>query len=462
MEISGLRYQPERADIRGLVLHTDVDQCNSFECSSELLNAIQKMTTRTFLCNLFSVQSDCPARERFGYGGDLNAVSEAYIYNFDMRSFYRKTIYDWMDAVKDSGFVDTAPFIGLEYCGISWESALLITQYNLYLYYNDIELVRDLYPFDLAWMEKVKRLHGSSLVEKGLSDHEALIPSTVQLTGTVHYLQCSRIMARFARLLHDSANEGKFQTLSDSLSHALRVRFCEQPVDPSLNRQTLFASLLYSDIIPPVDVAAVVDSLTAAINLGPAGHFTTGIFGTKYILEAASRHGLAETVFNIVNSRQFPGWGFMVDRGATTIWETWKESDDIYSNCHPMFGSVSEWFYRWLAGIQPDPDFPGFEQFTLAPVVPKELAYVKCSYRSPYGTIQSNWRKEKNGIVYSLVVPNGCKAHFYSPAGKNAAIQIAGGGTGGVEKIINQEPVFRKELSQGSFTITIVPAVAGK
>ena len=136
MEIKGLKEKPKMDDVRGLFMHTNVVNENSFSSSSELLNSIQDASERTFLANLVSVQSDCPAREKFGYGGDINATSEAFIYNFDMQSFYRKTIYDWVDAMKDSSFVDTAPFTGIEYCGISWESAYLTTQYYLYLYYT--------------------------------------------------------------------------------------------------------------------------------------------------------------------------------------------------------------------------------------------------------------------------------------------------------------------------------------
>ena len=117
-------------------MHSNVSNKNSFNSSLDLLNSIQEATERTFLGNLISVQSDCPGREKFGYGGDLNATSESFIYNFDMHSFYRKTIYDWVDAMNDSIFVDTAPFVGINYCGLSWESAFLITQYYLYLYYN--------------------------------------------------------------------------------------------------------------------------------------------------------------------------------------------------------------------------------------------------------------------------------------------------------------------------------------
>ena len=84
----------------------------------------------------------------------------------------------------------------------------------------------------------------------------------------------------------------------------------------------------------------------------------------------------------------------MIDRGATTIWETWKESDNVYSNCHPMFGSVTEWFYRWLGGIQPDPENPGFRKFIISPFLPSDLSFVKCSYESPFGMIKSRLGKD--------------------------------------------------------------------
>jgi alpha-L-rhamnosidase len=113
MEIKGLDYQPSVADIKGLFIHSNVENKNSFSGSSKLINSIQDATKQTFLANLVSVQSDCPAREKFGYGGDLNATSESFIYNFNMKSFYRKTIYDWVDAMNDSSFVDTAPFTGI-------------------------------------------------------------------------------------------------------------------------------------------------------------------------------------------------------------------------------------------------------------------------------------------------------------------------------------------------------------
>ncbi|XOV92427.1 MAG: family 78 glycoside hydrolase catalytic domain [Bacteroidota bacterium] len=453
MEIKGLDYKPDQADITGLFMHTNVVAENNFSSSSGLLNSIQDATRRTFLANLVSVQSDCPAREKFGYGGDLNATSESYIYNFDMKDFYRKTVYDWIDAMNDTTFVDTAPFVGVKYCGISWESAFLTTQYYLYLYYNDLEFVKELYELDNKWMDKVARIHPGGIVTEGLSDHESLLPVPVELTGTCHYIQCARIMSTFATVMGDPERAKDYQRLADKLTDMVRERFWNQPVNEKINRQTLFATLLYHQIVPEEEIEAAKDSLLNAVQHGPAGHFNTGIFGTKYVLETLSKYVSPDSVFKIVNSTEFPGWGFMIDNGATTLWETWKESDNVYSNCHPMFGSVTEWYYRWLAGIRPIEDSPGFSEFLLNPTTPLGLESVNCTYHSPKGAIVSNWKRTNPGeYQYVFIIPEGAKAHVRIPVGKAQKIQFDNKNLELMNRNI-REGQF--ELGSGSYTLTV-------
>ena len=459
LEISGLKYKPEINDAEGIAFNTNVDTTNSFSCSSDLINEIQQAARRTFTDNLISVQSDCPGRERFGYGGDLNATCESFICNFDMHSFYRKTIYDWVDAIKDSVFTDIAPtaFFGINNCGISWESAFLITQYKLLLYYNDLELVKELYDLDLKWMDKVARIHPSGIIDRGLSDHESLVKVPVKLIGTTHYLQCARIMKRFAVLMGDKENEARFEKLADKLTSYVLEEYWRKPVTDTINRQTLFAAMLYHDIIPEKEKKAAIDSLNKAIKEGPAGHFITGIFGTQYILDALSVNGHGDSVYEIVNSRAFPGWGYMIDRGATTIWETWKESDDVYSNCHPMFGSVSQWFYQWLAGIQPDPDYPGFRKFTIAPALPAGLNYVKCNYHSPFGEIVSNWKRNKGTgqVSFEIKIPEGSKATIVLPITRQQKISILDRLTNTTKAIDpNRKKYEEFALGAGEYVIT--------
>ena len=455
MEITGLNERPEINDVFGLSMHTNVRNENSISTSSDLLNSIQESVERTFLANLISVQSDCPAREKFGYGGDLNATSESFIYNFDMQTIYRKTIYDWVDAMNDSIFVDTAPYVGIKYCGLSWESAFIITQYYLYLYYDDTEVIDELYSLSNEWMEKAARIHPEGVVNAGLSDHESLEPVPVELTGTLHYLQSARIMKLFSKLLGNNSNEEKYDSLSNRLEEIIRSRFWDQPVLGNINRQTLFSSLLYHDIVPDDEIKFAKDSLIKALESGPSGHFTTGIFGTKYILESISKYISPEIVFNVVNSTKYPGWGHMIDKGATTIWETWKESDNYFSNNHPMFGVVTEWYYRWLGGIRPDPDNPGFREFILNPSTPEGLDYIKSTYQSPYGEIISNWKKLSSGsYVYEFEIPKGSTANVSLPSSSSQKIVVRDreGLVGNIKGL--EEGKFR--LNNGKYVVTVL------
>jgi len=456
MEISGLDNKPQISDIEGLAINSNVTNNNSFSCSSKLLNSIQEATVRTFQSNLVSVQSDCPAREKFGYGGDLNATNESFIYNFDMQAFYRKTVYDWVDAMNDSIFIDTAPYVGVKYCGISWESAFLVTQYYLYLYYNDTGLIKELYKLDNKWMDKVARIHPDGIVNNGLSDHGSMEPVPVELIGTAHYLQCARIMKTFASVMGDKENEQKYEVLSEKLKNLIKQEFWDKPVMGKINRQTLFSTLLYHEIIPANELNAAGDSLIKAVQKGPSGHFNTGIFGTKYVLEMLSEFGSPDKVFDIVNSTSYPGWGYMIDKGASTIWETWEESDNTFSNCHPMLGTVTEWYYRWLGGIRPDANHPGFKEFVIAPTTPDGLDFVNCSYASPFGEIVSNWKREKAGIIqYEMTIPAKSSANIILKMTRSQKVTVVRKGHNiNPEKIEGlQSGCFK--LGEGEYLITV-------
>ena len=421
-EVRGLKYKPELTDFTGLLMHSDVESAGEFSSSSDLLNKIQDNTRRTFMANLFHVQSDCAAREKFGYGGDLAVINESFICNYNMHDFYKKTVNDWIDAMQDSVFIDTAPYVGIKYCGLSWEYAFLLIQHNLYTYYGDTALVKKLYNYDLGWMEKAKKIHPTGLVDKGLGDHESLGIKAVKLIGTANYYEAARMMQKFAVTMGDKQNEEKFNKLAEQIRGVIIDNFWKKPVD--FNKQTLYATLLYYDLLPSQDHQTAVDSLLASVKNGTNGHFTTGIFGTKYALEALSRNGYTDKVYDIVNSTEFPGWGYMVSRGATTVWETWKESEDVYSNCHPMFGTVTEWFYRWLGGIRPDKEIPGFKSIILGPNFPKGLNSVDCSYNTPNGKVISQWTREKDQIKLHVVIPKNSQATLQLPQGGILSITL--------------------------------------
>jgi len=144
----------------------------------------------------------------------------------------------------------------------------------------------------------------------------------------------------------------------------------------------------------------------------------------------------------------------MIDQGATTIWETWKESDNYFSNSHPMFGVVTEWYYRWLGGIRPDPKHPGFKEFILNPSTPKGLDYVNSIYNSPFGKIVSNWKKESSeSYLYEITIPKGSIANVSLPVSSSQQIKIR---SNNIEvKDINGLESGKFRLNNGDYVITV-------
>ena len=186
-KLPGIPAKPPMDAIEGFRLSSDLNRSGSFECSNKLFNDIQKMTEWTFLSNVFSVQSDCPHREKFGYGGDIAVTTDAFIYNFDMSGFYAKVVRDFQDAaIQMDMFPDTAPFVGIDYCGIGWALAHPLLLLELYQYYGDVSLIKEQYEIARKWFELVIS-ENDLIITHGLSDHESLapIPTSQMVTPSI-------------------------------------------------------------------------------------------------------------------------------------------------------------------------------------------------------------------------------------------------------------------------------------
>jgi alpha-L-rhamnosidase len=156
------------------------------------------------------------------------------------------------------------------------------------------------------------------------------------------------------------------------------------------------------------------------------GHLTTGILGTPFLLDVLCRHGLSDIAYRIVNKRSFPSWGHMLVQGATTLWEHWEFSDNTYSHNHPMFGSVSQWFYNWLGGIQAASDAVGFDKIIIRPQVVDDLQWVECSHDSVRGKIKSRWYRKETSLFIEIQIPVNAEATVYLPSPINSQIYESG------------------------------------
>ena len=417
VEIAGYPGTPELSSLTGSRLNSNVEEVGSFSCSNDMLNRIQEMTKWTFLSNIFSLQSDCPHREKFGYGGDIAVSCDAFILNFDMATFYGKTVYDWHDAALPDGMLtDTAPFVGIQYCGVGWAMVHPLLLSRLYQYYGDRRILEQQYNTSKRWFDLVSSQNKNYIIESGLSDHESLTDTPSPPLVTPLYYRSAELLSRLAELLDREDDAKKYEILSNKIKTAYIDKFFNPDsgkIFPGTQTSQSFA--LYLDLVPPEKKKAAIQFLLDDILNKNSGHLTTGIFGTKFLLQLLSQQGYNNIAYDIVNQKTFPGWGNMLENGATTLWEHWDFSDNTYSHNHPMFGSVSQWFFNWLGGIQPHPESKGFDLFIIRPQIIDDLNRVNCSYKSIRGLITSNWHQNSNRLYLDIEVPVNSSALVYLP-----------------------------------------------
>lgn len=425
MEITGLNEAPAVESMRGYPLRSDLKSLGRFASSNRLLNQIQKTCLNTFLANVVTVQSDCPHRERFAYGGDIVATSEAFLMNFDMAGFYAKTVLDWADAaLPDGRLTDTAPFVGVDYCGVGWAMVHPLLLEQLHQYYGADDLIREQLPVALRWLDAEAARREADLVVHGLGDHEALTENEwgPKLT-TPMFVDAARRIARLANLLGQTEAAARAEAYAEASESAWEKTF----LDPATGKiaegtqSTQTFALAYTEAEPATGeriFQQLIRVLTAPKD-GP--RLSTGIYGTRILLEELSKRGRSDLAYALATRESFPSWGWMLKNGATTLWESWEQSNDSHSHNHPMFGSISAWFYRWLGGIQPADDAVGFDLIHLRPQVVPDLEWVQTSYESIRGTIVSNWSQTKEANEHEFIIPPNVSAtlELPLPAGHN-------------------------------------------
>jgi alpha-L-rhamnosidase len=460
VEITGLPARPSLNAVEGLRMNSAVEPVGSFTCSNDLFNRIQTMCQWTFLSNLFGVQSDCPHRERFGYGGDLVTTSDAFILNYDMAGFYAKAARDWHDsALPDGMLTDTAPSVGIQYCGVGWSMAHPQLQLQLYRYYADRRIIEEQYATSKRWLELVRSQNPDHIVRRGLHDHEALEREKSPPMITPLYCESARMLSRLARIIGKEKEADEYDLLAENIRKAYVKNFLAPGTGVAASGiQSVQAFALYLNMLPAEERQAALAQMVRDITDKHNGHLTTGIFGTRYMLDVLSREGRAEVVNDMVNLRNFPGWGNMLEQGATTLWEHWKFSDNTFSHNHPMFGSVSQWFYNWLGGIEPAVDAVGFDTFTFQPQFLEGLDWVRCTYRSIRGPITCDWKRQGNRVAMDLHVPVNTSATLILPmAGAITENGRPAADAKGVERVSGRDGRVKFRLGSGRYHFIFAP-----
>ncbi|MGD1894253.1 MAG: family 78 glycoside hydrolase catalytic domain [Cyclobacteriaceae bacterium] len=416
VEISGYPGELTKESLVGLRLNSDLPDAGDFSCSNELFNQIQEVTEWTMLSNVFSIQSDCPGREKFGYGGDIVTAAEAYIHNYDMANFYRKATRDFQDDVRpNGGLPETAPYNGIDTEGfgegsgpIGWQLAHPFVVQKLYRYYGDRRIVEEQYPVAKRALEFLRTQAPDHYIERGIGDHVSLSYKAIPLTSTAFYYHFAQLVAEFAEILGEEEDAAQYSELAKDIEAAFQERFVNlttAQLDSAITQANQVFGLYFGlGLDDPAMKEKALQVLLDDILKTEKGHLTTGIFATKMLWDVLDQYEQNEVAFTIANQPDFPGYGHMLAQGATTLWETWKEPDQNSWN-HPMFGSVSEWFYQSLLGIEPADNAVGMDHILIKPSPVGDLTFARGHYQSVRGTIAVDWKEEGGEFKATIEIP---------------------------------------------------------
>ena len=439
VEILGWPGKPGAADLVGVVVHTALRPAGSFECSDARLNLLHRMAVWTHRSNIHGFPEDCPVRERCGWLGDAHVICEYSFYNFDGDSFWLKYLDDIESSRLKNGGLPTYVAPGKRHCGLAspdWMAALILIPWAHYVHYGKRDVLERHWEGMRAVIEHMKSLSDGWLLPHGLGDWfdpgQRAQPSYTPpvKTSTLIFGDCARIMSKASSLLGRGEDSVRYAEWSSEIRAAFQKSFYDRD-SRSFGSQTADAMALQLGFAPQGQEAAIADSI-AKDALARDTHFTVGIMGLKCLFEVLTRYGHGELALALLRQDSYPSFGDLINRGATTTWEYWgeKEVDDVHgprSLSHPMMAGYDSWFFNTLAGIRPDPEHPGFDQFFLEPHPIQGVSWMKCVHDCRHGRISSFWTLKDGLFSWSVVVPEGSKALARLP-GSSEFIELAPGG----------------------------------
>lgn len=420
VEISGWPGKPAITDIEGLRMNSDLQPAGEFSCSNEMFNQLHQTIQWTFLSNVFSVQSDCPGREKMGYGADIVTTANTFMYNYDMHNFYIKTLRDFANEQQpDGGITEIAPYTGIHDKGVGgesgplgWQLAFPYLQKQLYEFYGDKKIISTCYPAlgrQIAFLRS-KAIDG--LFHWDISDHVAIDPKPEAFSASAFYYHHVRLAAEFAGILGNQPDSIQYARHAEEIKQMIIAKYYVPGTgrfDNGTQSAQLFA--LWYDFSGEKDktMKVLMDEFERH-----NWHVSSGIFGVMMMFDVLRRTDQPEVAYTIANQRDFPGWGYMLSKGATTLWESWEYPDNAGSQNHPMFASVDEWFYRSLLGI--NPGAPGFKKIIVKPQPAGDLKWAKGSYQSVAGKIVSDWKIEDGKFRLNVSLPPNTETELWIPA----------------------------------------------
>ena len=421
VEVTGYPGTPRLDSIRGRVVHTDVKPHGNFVASKEILNRIQHLVLWGIRSNLHSVPTDCNQRdERMGWMADAHLYTEPTLWNYDSAAFYANFLRNIRDIQGTDGSVtDTVPHRwGRRPADPAWGAAYPLIAWYLYLHHGDRGVLEDHFEGIKAWTDFQRSQAKDGILSYSYYGDWVPIERTPgELVSTFYYYYSAHLTSRMAQILGRKAEAEAYAKLADQIREAFNQRFLNADGTYANRTQTAHTLPLYLDLVPKDRRGAVFSYLRDDIIYRNNTHLTTGIIGAKYIMELLTRQGLTHLAYDLATQTTYPSWGYMVESGATTLWELWqnKTGPGMNSHNHPMLGSVGAWYYRALAGIDLDPDRPGFERIRIVPGAVRDLEWASGDTETLRGRVLSRWSRTPESLRLEVLIPVGSTAEVHLP-----------------------------------------------
>jgi alpha-L-rhamnosidase len=439
--VEGLEAQPAMTSAEALLIESDLETVGSFECSNDLFNRIHETNLWTLRClDLGGYMVDCPHRERLGYG-DGQVGIESMVMNRDAAALYGKWAIDWLDTQDPlTGEIGhTAPKSGGG-GGPGWGGAGCVLPWKLYLYYGDLRLLEQAYEPARRYVDFLESKCSSGVLRsyggewdfigdwvapgRGMDTNNWPAKPAAELFNNCYRLYLWEQLAKAAEALGRTDEASRCRTRISEIRPLIHQAFFDDQQNIYVTDEQSYQLMPLMTGVVPADLReTVMKKLEDCILLKNRGHLDTGMLGTYFLIQYLMETGRNDLLYNVFSQVTYPGWGYMLEQGATTLWEQWN---GYWSQIHSCFTSPGGWFYQGLAGIRADATAPGFKKIIIKPAIVGDLTWVKCSYHSAHGLIVSNWSRQSGQLSMEVTIPANTTATVFIPTGNARTITESG------------------------------------
>lgn len=383
VEVLGLTNEPTMSLLTAIFTRQNVEHTTSFVCSDDGLNKLYAAGILATQCNMFYSLTDCPTREKLGWTNDAQASLPQVMFNFDSHKLLRKWLIDICDtqnAEGDLSGVAPSPDWGYAH-GPVCNGIIFVLPYLLKKYYGDTEAVQQALPF----MKKYYTYFKTHIGETWLGDWTGAtnLGTPVLFIEQVYWFMFSAILCQLGEDYVEENQQAKKQ-----LENYLENGAC------LIDEQTAISALIVFGIGDRKILGQQLVERIAKDN----NHLHCGMFGVQFLYKALTEIDRADLAYSLIMNKTAPSFYDWLNRGATTLWETFDESAKTKSKNHHMFSNVIYFLTESICGIR----WQSKNVFEIQPNFIPTLNFAKCERKSKTGSIVSEWQRTENGVLLKI------------------------------------------------------------